>query len=140
MMVCVMNEEMNGFEKMKEPCFGNIAKEITPEKYVEAPYVMKIGSKYHLMYSTGNWTNESYCVKAAQSSNPCEEFEYYADVLKASEIAVGPGHNSAFLFKGEHYIAYHRRIVGDKNPHHRILCIDKLSIKDEMLQEVVMTE
>jgi beta-xylosidase len=139
MMVGIMNEKMDGLEKMEEPCFENIVREITPESYVEAPYVMKIDSKYHLMYSSGNWTNESYCVKAALADNPYGEFKYYADILKASAIADGPGHNSAFMFEGEYYVAYHRRIVGDENPHHRILCIDKLSIKDGLLQEVICT-
>ena len=82
MMVCKMNGEMNGFCPMPEPCFGGIAREITPNGYVEAPYVMKIDGKYHLMYSSGNWTNGTYCVKAAVSDTPCSEFTYYGDVLR----------------------------------------------------------
>ena len=57
MMVCKMNDAMDGFEAMPQPSFGGIAKEITPDSYVEAPYVMKLNGKYHLMYSTGGWTN-----------------------------------------------------------------------------------
>jgi hypothetical protein len=139
MMVCKMNPEMNGFLPMPEPCVDGIAREITPKDYVEAPYVMKIDGKYTLMYSSGKWTNGTYCVKAGVTDDPCTEFEYYGDVLKAAEIADGPGHNSAFFFKGEHYVAYHRRAVGDTNPHHRKLCIDKLPIKDGKLQAVTMT-
>ena len=139
MMVCKMNETMDGFEAMSEPSYGGIAREITPEKYVEAPYVMKIDGKYHLMYSSGNWTNGTYCVKAGVTDDPCTEFKYYEDGLKAAEIADGPGHNSAFFFKGEHYVAYHRRTVGDTNPHHRKLCVDKLPIKDGKLQPVTMS-
>ena len=139
MMVCKMNDDMNGFEPMPAPNFGGIARELTPADYVEAPYVMKIDGKYHLMYSTGNWTNASYCVKAAVADSPCGEFIYYNDVLKAGDIADGPGHNSAFCFHGEWYVAYHRRTVGDKNAHHRRLCIDKLPISDGKLQPVVMT-
>lgn len=139
MMVCRMNPEMNGFLPMEEPCCDGIAREITPENYVEAPYVMKIDGKYTLMYSSGGWTNGTYCVKAGVADDPCTEFKYYGDVLKAAEIADGPGHNSAFFFGGEHYVAYHRRTVGDLNPHHRRLCIDKLEIKDGKLQPVTMT-
>lgn len=139
MMVCKMNATMDGFEAMPQPCFDGIAREITPTDYVEAPYVMKIDGKYTLMYSSGKWTNGTYCVKAAISESPCQTFQYYGDILKAAEIADGPGHNSAFYFKGEHYVAYHRRTVGDLNPHHRMLCIDKLSIKDGKLQPVHMT-
>lgn len=139
MMVCKMNAEMNGFESMPEPCFGGIAREITPRDYVEAPYVMKINGRYHLMYSTGGWANGTYCVKAAVADEPCSVFTYYGDILKAGEIADGPGHNSAFEFKGQWYVAYHRRIVGDTYAHHRQLCIDKLSIKNDRLHPVVMT-
>lgn len=139
MMVCKMNDAMNGFLPMPEPCFGGIAKELTPENYVEAPYVMKIDGKYHLMYSSGNWTDGSYRVKAAMADSPCGPFVHYADVLEASELADGPGHNSAFCFHGEWYVAYHRRTIGDSNAHHRRLCIDKLPIQDGKLQPVSMT-
>lgn len=139
MMVCIMNEEMNGFKTMQEPCIDNIVREITPRDYVEAPYVMKINGKYHLMYSSGNWTDETYRVKAAVSDTPFGEFQYYADILKASPLADGPGHNSAFCFNGETYVAYHRRPKGDKNGHHRKLCIDKLSVCEGKLHPVEMT-
>ena len=139
MMVCLMNDTMDGFLPMEEPCFGGIAKELTPENYVEAPYVMKIDGKYHLMYSSGAWTNGTYCVKAAVSDDPCGKFVYYGDVLKAAEIADGPGHNSAFCFKGQWYVAYHRRTVGDTNCHHRRLCVDKLDISGGKLGSVTMT-
>jgi len=137
--VCKMNRDMNGFEPMPQPCFGGIAKELTPPDYVEAPCIMKINGTYHLMYSTGNWGNGTYCVKAAVADGPCSEFAYYADILRAGELADGPGHNSAFRFKNEWYVAYHRRIVGDTNAHHRQLCIDRLMIKNDRLTPVVMT-
>ena len=140
MMVCRMNDSMDGFLPMTEPCCGGIAREITPTDYVEAPYVMKIDGKYHLMYSSGCWENGSYCVKAGVAETPDGEFLYYEDILKASEIADGPGHNSAFCFRGDYYIAYHRRIIGDQNSHHRQLCIDRLEIRDGKLQPVIMTK
>ena len=139
MMVCIMNENMNGFLPMPSPCEKGFVREITPENYVEAPYVMKINGVYHLMYSSGGWTNGTYCVKAGASNSPIEKFEFYGDVLKAAPIADGPGHNSAFYFKSKHYVAYHRRTVGDTNPHHRKLCIDELNIVDGKLTPVTMT-
>ena len=139
LMVAKMNAEMNGFEPMPEPSFGGIVRELTPDGYVEAPYVMKIDGRYHLMYSSGGWTNGSYCVKAAASDSPYGKFTYYGDILAAAKIADGPGHNSAFFFRGEWYVAYHRRTVGDFDPHHRRLCIDKLPIDGGRLQPVTMT-
>ena len=139
LMVCVMNETMDGFMPVPEPCYDGIAKEITPKDYVEAPCVMKIGDKYHLMYSTGDWTKGTYMVKAGVADNIFDGFEFYADILKSGEIAEGPGHNSSFYFKGQHYIAYHRRPIGDDNGYHRLLCIDKLDIIDGKLTPVSMT-
>lgn len=139
LMVCIMNDTMDGFENLPEPAFGGIAKEITPKDYVEAPYVMKIGGKYHLMYSSGSWQNGTYMVKAGISDSLFETFEFYDDILKTSEIADGPGHNSVFCFKGQYYVAYHRRIIGDDDGNHRLLCVDKLDIKDGKFKPVIMT-
>lgn len=139
MMVCKMNTTMDGFEVMPDPAFDGIAREITPIEYVEAPYVMKIAGKYHLMYSSGDWMNGTYRVKAAMSDDPCSEFKFYADILKADELADGPGHNSAFFFDNQWYVAYHRRTIGDTDPHHRKLCIDRLEIANDQLQPVKMT-
>lgn len=139
LVVCRMKDTMDGFQPMEELCIDGVAREITPDAYVEAPYVQKIGGKYHLMYSTGNWGDKTYCVKAAAADCPCGEFRYYGDVLWANDLAEGPGHNSHFLFRGVHYTAYHRRPVGDMNPHHRQLCIDRLLIEDGKLQKVQMT-
>lgn len=139
MMVCKMNDTMDGFLPMAAPSIEGVVRELTPAGYVEAPYVMKIDGKYHLMYSSGNWANGTYCVKAAVADEPCGEFTFYADILHAAAIADGPGHNSAFVFDGKQYVAYHRRTVGDPIPHHRKLCIDELVIEDNRLQPVNMT-
>ncbi len=139
LMVCKMNDTMDGFEQMPEPSFDGIARELTPDNYVEAPYVMKVDGKYHLMYSSGCWKNGTYSVKAAVSDIPDGKFVYYSDILKAGEIADGPGHNSAFLYRGKWYVAYHRRNIGDTNPHHRLLCVDELPVRDGKLQSVTMT-
>ena len=139
MMVCKMNATMDGFLPMEEPCFGGIAREITPKDSVEAPYVMKIDGRYTLMYSSGKWGDGTYCVKAGETDDPTTEFCYYGDILKAAEIADGPGHNSAFFFKGKHYVAYHRRTIGDYNPNHRKLCIDILPIENGKLAPVTIT-
>lgn len=140
MMVCIMNETMDGLVEREDFEFDKIAHEITPKEYVEAPYVMNLGGKYHLMYSTGDWMNGTYRVKAGVANTPVEEFVFYDDILQASELADGPGHNSAFEFEGQWYVAYHRRTVGDLNPHHRKLCIDRLSLDGDKINPVVMTK
>ena len=138
--VCKFNETMDDFVDLGiEGASDGKFLEITPEAYVEAPYVLKVGDKYQLMYSSGDWMNGTYCVKAAEADSPVSQFNFYNDILWAAEIADGPGHNSAFFFNGKHYVAYHRRIVGDLNCHHRVLCVDELKIEDGRFQPVTMT-
>lgn len=139
LIVCRMNDTMDGFAPMEAPCIDGVAREITPDEYVEAPYVMKLDGRYTLMYSTGKWTNGTYRVKAAAADAPCDEFRCYGDVLQANGLYDGPGHNSAFTFRGKHYTAYHRRTKGDTNDHHRKLCIDALPMENGRLGSVTMT-
>ena len=140
LMVCKMRQDMMGFEPMEGDAFGGAVKEITPPEYVEAPYVMKLGGRYHLMYSCGKWGNGTYHVRAAVADSPLGPFAYYDVILKADALADGPGHNSAFCFRQEWYVAYHRRIIGDTDKHHRVLCVDKLSVEGDKLHPVTMTE
>ena len=136
--VAKFNETLTGFLPVSEK-ISDIFHEITPKDYVEAPCVFKIGQRYHLMYSVGNWTDSSYRVNAAEANTPWGNFEYYTDVMKANDLAEGPGHNGIFTFKDTLYTAYHRRITGDTDSHHRVLCIDKLEIKEGRLLPVIMT-
>ena len=137
--VCKMNDTLDGFVELGVPCDEGKFLERTPDGYVEAPYVRKIDGKYQMMYSCGDWMDGTYCVRAAEALSPIGELEYYADILTAAEIADGPGHNSAFTFGGKDYVAYHRRIPGDLNPHHRVLCIDELKIENGRYTPVKMS-
>lgn len=136
--VAKLNETLTGFLPISDD-IDDLIFEITPKDYVEAPCVLKIEGKYHLMYSVGSWADSSYCVKAAISDNPWGEYHYYADIMGANEIAKGPGHNGVFYYDGKFYSAYHRREPGDSNCHHRKLCIDELEIKDGKLFPISMT-
>ena len=49
---------------------GSYYKEITPEHYVEGPYMMKHQGKYYLMWSEGGWTGPDYSVAYAISDSP----------------------------------------------------------------------
>ena len=130
LIVAKMQEDMKGFEGERE---------ITPAAYVEAPYVMKEGKKYLLMYSSGNWMDGTYRVLCARAESPYGPFEDAEGVLENSKIACGAGHNSAFFFKGKHYIAYHRRFYNDANPHHRVLCIDEMQVENGRILPIEMT-
>lgn len=137
--VCKLNQTMDGLVSLQEDKREQLVMEITPTEYVEAPCVLKIDEKYILMYSSGGWTNGTYCVKTAVSDSPLGPFTYKDTVLKASEIADGPGHNSQFEFQGKRYVAYHRRRIGDDYPHHRELCIDEMNVSVNGIEPIIMT-
>lgn len=136
--VCKMNADMDGMAVLQEGG-KDLIMEITPEGYHEAPCLLKTDTTYILMYSDGGWTNGTYCVKAAIADSLLGPFTYQKVILKASEIADGPGHNSKFEFGGKTYVAYHRRRIGDDYPHHRELCIDEMVIDGNMIKPIVMT-
>ena len=83
--------------------------------------------------------SKTYCVKTAESDSPTGPFIYLSNILKASAIADGPGHNSFFSFGGKTYIAYHRRRIGDKYPHNREPCIDEMKVNGDIIEPIVMT-
>jgi len=135
-----MNDAMNGIEPMVVHGKQQMFLEITPQGYVEAPCLLKAENKYIVMYSSGGWMDGSYCVKTAVSDSLLGPFVYTADILKSSEIAEGPGHNSEFELNGKRYIAYHRRRIGDKNGHHRELCIDEMIVSKDAIEPIIMTK
>ena len=139
MMAGRMTQDMTALEPMPEPCIDGRVRELTPDGYMEAPCMMIIDGKYHLMYSAGHWEDDSYRVKAAVSDGPCSEFTHYGDLLAGNAFADAPGHNSAFYFNGQYYTAYHRRHPNAESYHNRMLCIDKLDIQNGYLQPITMT-
>jgi beta-xylosidase len=104
--------------------------------------MLKKDGLYYFMWSSGDWTNNSYHVSYAVSSTPTGPFERKATILEAQEpTAVGPGHHGYLHLEDidEWLIVYHRRIIGELDPGSRILCIDKLEIGDGEIKKVVMT-
>ena len=41
---------------------GTTYKEVTPENYIEGPFMLKHNGKYYFMWSEGDWTGPDYCV------------------------------------------------------------------------------
>lgn len=137
--VALMNDTMDGFIKLDN---GEEFMEVTPPMYVEGPCMLKRNGKYHFMWSCGDWTNGTYSVRTCVAKSPFGPFENEHVVLSASEIADGPGHHGFLKVEGtddEWLIVYHRRTVGDKNPHNRYLCIDKLEFDGDYMKPVIMT-
>ncbi len=136
--VAQMNPQMDGFIPFAD---GELFHEMDIPGYVEAPCMIKRRGKYHFMWSEGNWKNGTYRAVAADSDTPFDFSGPGTAILTAQPIADGPGHHSCILTGDDDswLIAYHRRIPGDNDAGHRMLCLDKLVFKDGQIQPVIMT-
>lgn len=137
--VAVMDETLTGFVPHAD---GTLFREITPPQYVEGPCMLKKDSLYYFMWSSGNWTDGTYCVQYCSSPSPFGPFGTAATVLRKQDIAEGPGHHGYLYHEptGQWLIVYHRRIVGDTVPGHRVLCIDRMNVGGGVIGEITMTD
>ncbi|MBF9140495.1 glycoside hydrolase family 43 protein [Hymenobacter properus] len=108
---------------------GSTYKEITPEHYVEGPFMFRRGGKYYFMWSEGGWGLPDYSVAYAVADSPLGPFRRVGKILQQDPaVATGAGHHSVIQVPGkdEWYIVYHRRPLGETDHNHRVTCIDKL--------------
>lgn len=122
---------------------GSLYKEVTPENYVEGPFMLKRGGKYYFMWSEGGWTGPDYSVAYAISDSPFGPFKRIGTILKQDDkIANGAGHHSVMQVPGteDYYIVYHRRPLTETHGNHRETCIEKLYFNpDGTIRPVIMT-
>ena len=122
---------------------GILFKEITPENYVEGPFMIKRNGKYYFMWSEGGWTGPNYSVAYAISDSPFGPFKRIGKILQQDpDVATGAGHHSVINIPGtdEWIIVYHRRPLGETNGNHRETCMDKLIFNtDGTIQPVQVT-
>lgn len=127
-----LNQNLTGIIPFDD---GTYFKEITPENYVEGPFMLKHNNKYYFMWSEGNWTGDDYCVAYAISDSPTGPFKRENVILKQNKkIGTGAGHHSVFKVnnnknnkKEDYYIVYHRHPLNNKDGNAREICIDRLS-------------
>jgi beta-xylosidase len=113
---------------------GTIYKEVTPENYVEGPFMLKRNGKYYMMWSEGGWQGPNYSVAYAISDSPTGPFKRIGKILQQDQaIATGAGHHSVIQVPGcdEWYIVYHRRPLGERDGNYRVTCIDQMFFDDE---------
>jgi beta-xylosidase len=138
--IAKLNNDFTGLKPLND---GTLVKEITPKGYVEGPTMFKRKGKYYLMWSEGNWTDETYKVAYAISNSPLGPFEKKSTILSAdTSVATGAGHHSVMNIPGtdEWYIVYHRRPIPNKGRDHRVVCIDKMFFnEDGTIKNIKMT-
>lgn len=135
-----LNKDFTGLVPFED---GEIYKEITPENYVEGPFMFKRGGKYYFMWSEGGWTGPDYKVAYAIADSPFGPFNRIGEVLTQNfDMANGAGHHSVIHVPNseDYYIVYHRRPAGIKTRDHRETCIDKMTFdKDGFINPVTIT-
>ncbi len=108
---------------------GKLYKEITPEGYVEGPYMLYRNGYYYFMWSEGGWGGPDYKVAYAMSKSPLGPFKRMATVLQQDpNVATGAGHHSVIhsLSDDKYYMVYHRRPLGETSANHRVVCVDEM--------------
>lgn len=122
---------------------GEKFKEITPDNYVEGPFVFKRNDKYYFMWSEGGWQGPDYCVAYAIGDSPLGPFKRIGKILKQDpEIATGAGHHSVIHIPStdDYIIIYHRRPLNTTNGNHRETCIDVMTFDEKgYINDIKMT-
>eukprot|EP01136_Pigoraptor_vietnamica_P023590 Opistho-1_new@75840 len=135
-----LKKDFTGFIPYED---GSIFKEITPENYVEGPFMFKKNGKYYFMWSEGGWTGPDYSVAYAIADSPFGPFKRIGKILQQDpKIATGAGHHSVIKNPktDDWYIVYHRRPLTEKDGNSRVTCIDKMYFDENgLIKPVVIT-
>ncbi len=138
--IAQLKDDFTGFNPYKD---GTIFKEITPENYVEGPFMFKKGDKYYFMWSEGGWTGPDYSVAYAVADSPFGPFKRIDKILQQdTKIATGAGHHSIIHNKDtdDYYMVYHRRPLDETDRNSRETCIDLMEFNDDgTIKQVVIT-
>lgn len=112
---------------------GAMYKEVTPQNYVEGPFMFKKNGKYYFMWSEGGWGGPDYSVAYAIADSPFGPFNRIGKILEEdATVATSAGHHSIMHVPNseDYYIVYHRRPLGDNARDHRVTCIDKMTFDE----------
>lgn len=135
-----LNANLTGFLPFAD---GSTFKEITPEGYVEGPFMFIRNGKYYFMWSEGGWTGPNYSVAYAMADSPLGPFKRIGKILQQDPaIATGAGHHSVIQVPGtdKWYMVYHRRPLGEKDANARVTCIDELHFDEQgAIKPVIIT-
>lgn len=138
--IAKLNADFSGFIPFNDTL---TFKEITPEGYVEGPFMFIRKGKYYFMWSEGGWTGPDYCVAYAIGDAPSGPFKRIGKILQQDPaVAKGAGHHSVIHIPGtdEWYIIYHRRPLTETNGNSRESCIERMYFdKDGFIKPVTIT-
>ena len=138
--IAKLNDDFTGFEPLPS---GEIFEEVTPENYVEGPFMFIRNGKYYFMWSEGGWGEPDYSVAYSISDNPFGPFERVEKILQQNpEVATSAGHHSIIHEQksDKYYIVYHRRPLTETDRNHRETSIEELYFDaDGFIKPVIIT-
>lgn len=138
--IAKLKDDFTGFVPFED---GTIFKEITPENYVEGPFMFKKNGKYYFMWSEGGWTGPNYSVAYAIADSPFGPFKRVGKILQQDpKVATGAGHHSVIHHPAADawYMVYHRRPLGQTDGNARVTCIDKMVFDENgLIKPVIIT-
>jgi len=138
--IAKLKDDFTGFVPFEDK---SVFKEITPENYVEGPFMFIRNNKYYFMWSEGGWTGPDYCVAYAIADSPMGPFKRIGKILEQDDnIARGAGHHSVIKAPDSdtYYIVYHRRPLSETDSSSRETCIEEMYFdKDGFIKPVVLT-
>ncbi|RNI31428.1 glycoside hydrolase family 43 protein [Rufibacter latericius] len=139
--IAKLKDDFTGFTPFED---GTTFKEITPEGYVEGPFMFEKNGKYYFMWSEGGWGGPDYRVAYAIADSPMGPFKRINTILAQDpQVATGAGHHSVMHDpkSDDWYIVYHRRPLGDTGRDHRVTCIDRMAFDENgFIQPVKITQ
>ncbi|WP_308992385.1 glycoside hydrolase family 43 protein [Mariniflexile litorale] len=124
--IAKLNDDFSGFFPFDT---GETFREITPEGYIEGPFMFIRNGKYYFMWSEGGWTGPDYSVAYAIADSPMGPFKRIGKILEQNkEIATGAGHHSVIITPTDdkYYIVYHRRPLTETDENSRVICMDEM--------------
>jgi beta-xylosidase len=133
---CVMTRLRDDFTGFVPLPNGETFREITPEGYVEGPFMFIRNNVYYFMWSEGGWTGPNYRVAYAMATSVHGPWKRMGTILEQDPaIATGAGHHSVVQVGSpeadDYRIVYHRRPLGHTAAEHRVVCMDRLTFDAE---------
>jgi len=135
-----LNDDFTGLVPQPD---GTLFREITPEGYVEGPFMFIRNGKYYFMWSEGGWTGPDYSVAYAIGDTPFGPFKRIGRILQQDpSIATGAGHHSVIHNEksDKWYIVYHRRPADQTDRNARVVCADIMEFDEKgYIKPVIIT-
>lgn len=99
--------------------------------YLEAPFVIKNGSTYFLMYATSPWPSQIHYATASSISGPWTHRGLIGD-----PTGTGTNHEGAAYFNGQWWYTYHTEELSNGNPFSRSVCVDPMTISGTTINKI----